>query len=148
MRISQFEDPIDTVLDLVKHNITIFTHQIYYDNHRDFYLRSNTSEWDHVAKTLVPADSSCRSKYETEICAEKPGTWQYFVKNNLHGSKTHAIIKGYLSAIIDLEVMPEKKNWWRSNKLEYFSNPFGGLITSRNWILNEVKFLLQADSWY
>ena len=71
-------------------------------------------------------------------CADTPGTWQYYIKYHLHGNKSHAIVKEYLSPK-DLEVMPGVKNWWRSNKLELGINPYGGLMTSRNWILNEVK---------
>ena len=45
----------------------------------------------------------------------------------------------------DLEVMPDKRNWWRSKKLEFGSNPYSAVPTSRNWILNEVNFSLYTD---
>ena len=35
--------------------------------------------------------------------------------------------------------MPDRKNWWRSEELDYGSSPYTAVPTSRNWILNEVK---------
>ena len=82
------------------------------------------------------------------------GTYQYDIKYHLHGNRTHAFIKGHLFKR-DLEVTVEggaeriitlkkllthsKKLWWRSEKLEIGANPYLSMITSRNWILNEVN---------
>ena len=142
MRIPQPGDTINNVQDLLKHNVTIFEYDYLLESYRDWYLDLNISEWDHVANTMVPADYSCYNG--TRICAEVNGTWENFIKYKLHGNRTHAFIVGYLG-VYELEVMPEKRNWWRSNKLEFGSNPYAGLLTSRNWILNEVNFLLYTD---
>ena len=137
MRIPQHGPAINTIHDLVNQNITIFVEDYNFDNSRDFYLPLNTSEWDHVANTMVPADYSCYNG--TQICSGINGTWQYFIKHHLHGNKTHAFIFEYLYPE-DFEVMPEKKYWWRSDKLEFGRNPYSAVPTSRNWILNEVNF--------
>ena len=78
------------------------------------YLSLNTTEWNHVANTMVPGDRGCWNG--TKICADINGTYEYFTKHYIHGNKTHAFIKGYLFDP-DLEIMPEKKNWWRSEKV-------------------------------
>ena len=135
MRIPQF-DPINTVQDLIYNNITIFEYDNMFDYMRDWYSNLNISEWDQVANTMVPAAwIVCNIS-----CADTNGTYEYFIKYHLHGNKTHAIIRGRLFKV-DLEVMPEMKNWWRSKKLEYAKNPYAAIPTSRNWILNEAKFL-------
>ena len=117
-------------------NVTIFDNDWMFDYNREWYLDLNISEWKDVANTMVPADYSCMNG--TEICTYMNGTWEYFIKHHLHGNKTHAFISGLLWPE-DLEIMPEKSSWWRSDKLEFGSNPYVGILTSRNWILNEVK---------
>ena len=139
MRIPQF-DPINTVQDLIYHNITIFEVHYMFDHKKDWYFSFNISELDHVANTMVPADTECWLRNGTQICADVNGTYEYFIKHHLHGNKTHAIISGYLFSA-DLAVMPEKSKWWRSKKLEWGKNPYGGVFTSRNWILNEVNLI-------
>ena len=140
MKIPQFGDPIDTVLDLEKQNITIFEQWTMFKYNRDWYYTFNTSAWDYVASTMVPATligyHFCRGN-ET-LCADINGTYEYHVKHLLHRTKTHAFIRHDLH-YYDTEIMPEMKNWWRSEKLELGLSPFAGSITSRNWILNEVN---------
>ena len=136
MRIPQF-DPINTVQDLVNQNVTIFDLDFMFDYNKEWYLDLNISEWKDVANTMVPADGSCWNG--TQICANINGTWEYFIKYHLHGDKTHAIIAEYLYSSV-LEVMTDKKNWWRSNKLEFGLTPYAAVLTSRNWILNEVMW--------
>ena len=150
MKSPQFEDPINTVNDLVDQNIRIFeassysSSSSYYDDFfidssYDSYMARNTPEWDYVANTMVPADYDCGYFFETQICAKYNGTWEHLIKYHLHGNKTHAFISGYLDPR-ELEVMPEKKNWWRSEKILTDTNPFMTVFTSRDWILNEVNF--------
>ena len=110
-----------------------------FENYREFFFSVNNSDWDHVAKNMVPADYWCTNG--ATICSERPFTWEFYIKHYLHGNRTHAILKGYLTSY-DLAVMPEKKSWWRSKKIEYGLNPYGAVLTSRNWILNEVNFKL------
>ena len=134
MKRPQFEDPINSVKDLVDRNITIFEYDDLFENMKDVFKQHNISEWDHVANTMVPGEG-CSTNY----CANKNGTYQYFIKHHLHGNNTHAFVKGYLFQT-DLGVMPEKKNWWRSKKVLATTNPYDALMTSRKWILNEVNF--------
>ena len=134
MKIPVFEDGINTVQDLVKYNITIFKPIYLFDNHRDEYLRLNISEWDSVANSMISTEECY---YQTQICADINGTWDYYIKHHLHGNKTHAMIQGYLYPE-DLENTPDKKKWWRSEKILTFWNPYASSMTSRNWIMNEV----------
>ena len=137
MKIPQIDDPINTVYDLVERKITIFEGAKYIDNRRDIFFSVNTTEWDYVAKTMVPADFNCY--YST--CSDSVDiskTYHYFVKHHLHGNKTHAFIRGYLLHL-DSELIPDKNNWWRSEKLDFGFYPYGALLTSRNWIFNEVN---------
>ena len=130
MKRPQFEDPIDTLKDLVDQNITIFEYDFLFNNLRSVYLSVNTSEWDSVAQTMVPA-KVCT------YCFDTNGTYHFYMKHHVHGNRSHAFLKGYLFTE-DKEVM-DKENWWRSKKIAY-DNPYGGVMTSRNWILNEVIF--------
>ena len=141
MRIPKFEDPINNEHDLVDRNITIFEYDWLFHSTKDYYYDLGTTKWKDVANTMVSA-KGCWN--ETNICTEEPGSWQNMVKYWLHGNKTHAIIGNNLWET-DLEIMV-KENWWRSDKLEDGSNPYGALPTSRNWILNEVITLLYTDN--
>ena len=152
MRIPQHENPINTVQDLVEHNITIFEHDLVLDDRRNFYLRANISEWNHVAKTMVPArwdHWGCLKPQQIQICADTNGTWQFYVKHHLHGKKTHAFMKSSLLPH-DLEIMPGMKHWLRSARKIWWRServltaawmPFTASMTSRNWINNEVNCL-------
>ena len=135
MKIPMFEDGINTVQDLVKYNITIFKPDYLFDNHRNEYKSLNISDWDNVANTMIRA-VECNNL--THICADINGTLEYYMKHHLHGNKTHAFIDGYLFPE-DFEIMPDKKKWWRSEKIVSFWNSYGAGMTSRNWILNEVN---------
>ena len=138
MRKPQFEDPINTVNDLVDRNITLTQIDLFFDGDQYFYLRVNTTEWDHVANTMVPV-KYCG--YPVEFCLGYNSTHQYFIKHYVHGNKTHAFVDDYLSSN-DLEVIPGKNNWWRSEMVNPYINwPYACIMTSKDWILNEVKIL-------
>ena len=134
MKTLQFEDPLNTVKDVVDQNITIFEYDFHYEASKSFYRQQSILEWDHVANNMV-AVRGCGVDY----CANTNDTYQYMIKHHVFGNRTHAFIKGYLYRT-DLGVMPEKKNWWRSEKVLTDDSPYTGLITSRKWILNEVNF--------
>ena len=148
MKVPQFEDPIDTLGDLVDQNITIFQRDLLFEHYKDlFYVFNNyswvnTSEWEWIADTMVPA-SDC---LEIEGCADINGTMEYFMKYHVHGNKTHAFILSYLYQDYFM-VMPDKSKWYRSQSINsYFGNPFVTVMTSRNWILNEVNsFILTLE---
>ena len=135
MRISEL-DVINTVNDVVHRNITIFQDTREFEDMRNYYKEQHTQDWDHVANTMV---KSAYCHWEVTGCREVNGAYQYHIKYHVHGNKTHAFVKGYLDDM-ELIVLPEKKNWWRSEKVLTASNPYYGLMTSRNWILNEVNF--------
>ena len=146
MKTPQFEDPINTVKDLVDQNITIFEYRHKFDDSRSFYLRENTSDWNHVANTMLPVGSywCCCCNPDDFITS-----WQYYIKFHVHGNKTHAFLKGFLDED-DFEVKPvkgynsfilNKKSWWRSDKIEIGTNRYNADLSSRNWILNEVSLL-------
>ena len=99
MRIPQFV-PINTVHDLVNQNVTVIEYYRKFNDSRSFYLGVNTSDWDNVANTLVPVSS-----YYCCCCSPDDlyTTWQYFIKYHVHGNKTHAFLKGFLTED-DLEV--------------------------------------------
>ena len=137
MKIPQHEDPINSVQDLLKRNISIFKAHYLYVSQRNNYLRRNTTEWNYVANNMDSAYGLCTNG--TLICADINGTYQYYVKHHLHGNKTHAVIRGFLFPS-ELDIMPEKKNWWRSEKIDDGKNPYSSIPTSRNWILKEVNF--------
>ena len=82
-----------------------------------------------MANTMVAGEAYC--KYN---CADTNGTYQYLIKHHVFGNRTHAFIKGYLYNT-DLEVIHNKKNWWRSEEAISKDNHYLGLMTSRNWIL-------------
>ena len=133
MKKPQFEDPIDSVKDLVEQNITIIEKSSLFLNYREFYLYQNTSEWTHVANNMIPYQN-CGE--ETETCLGQNDSMQFYIKHHVHGNKTHAFIKMYLFNA-DYAVIPTKKDWYRSRELGIL-NPFGAQLTSNNWILNEV----------
>ena len=116
MKIPQFEDSINTVQDLLDNNITIFEYDYLFHSYKNWYFAFalNNPDWNHLAETMVPANTSCWKG--PEICADVNGTWAYYIKHHLHGKKTHAFIYASLDPY-DLKVMPDKKNWWRSAKL-------------------------------
>ena len=144
MRIPQFENPINSVNDLVDQNGTIFIKDYLFDEYRRYYLLQNTSEWNHVANTLVKASWGCEN--ETKLCIETNGTYEFMVKYYLHGNKTHAFIKASLNEL-DFEIMPEK-NWWRSEKvLTAKWNPYFSVQTKRNWIKWETFRKTKCNYW-
>ena len=92
-----------------------------------------------MANTMVSVD---RCGAELNECLNRNSSYEYFVKHHVHGNRTHAFIEGYLFRT-NLYLIPNKKNWWRSENIETeeFSNKYSGVLTSRNWILNEVNLI-------
>ena len=139
MKSPEFADPIETVEDLVNRNITVFQHAHSFNSTKNFWLYRqdlghDISAWTHVANNMVPA-STC---YGTTECLMRNGSYPNFIKYHVHGNRTHAFVKSYLFNS-DLWAFPDKKKWWRSKKVLSFNNPYGGHITNRSWIFNEVN---------
>ena len=138
MRIPQFEDPIDTVKDLVDQNITIFSDRRMFQNLKEKFKNAHSTDWLQLSETMVET-TPCGGLYATpKSCAEFNKSNENYIKYKVHGNKTHAFIQGYLTSM-NFEVIHREKNWWRSEKVFTDSSPYGGVMTSRNWILNEVK---------
>ena len=133
MKSPQFEDPINTVKDLVERNITVFQYESALASTKRSYLHYNISEWSHVANNMIPA----RQCWGTIECLMENGSYPNYIKYHVHGNRTHAFVKGYLWNS-DLWAFPDKKKWWRSNMVISFINPYSSHITNRTWIFNEV----------
>ena len=146
MKTKQFEDPIDSAADLVQQNITLFSFDYLTEQYRAHMKSLNISEWTHVANNFIPA-YSCNtiqaSDYETRmhICLNTKGATLNLVRNQVHGNGTHAFVKAYL---YEDDVYPgtplhfDKKIWWRSRETVPGLSSYGGYLTTKKWILNEV----------
>ena len=120
----RFEDPIDSAQDAVDRNITIFTHQFFYPSSKVDMLSINSSDWTHIAETMVPVNWD---EYEN------------YTRDFIHGNGTHAFIRSYLSSG-DLAIAPAEK-WWRSSEKIPGDYPWGGYLSAKNWMLNEVRII-------
>ena len=76
MKIPEPGEPINSVQDLVKQNITIFEYDYLFEAMKNYLMDQNSSEWKHVAKTMV-AGKGCGSRY----CADNNDTYQYLIKH-------------------------------------------------------------------
>ena len=97
------------------------------------------SEWKDIANNMVPVK---RCSFNS-TCQNINGTWPFYVKHHVHGNRTHAFIKGYLFNS-DYDIIPNKKDWYRSKEPADPNLSYSGQMSSTNWILNEV--LLQGGA--
>ena len=141
MKLPQFEDPINNVKDIVDNNITVFTKLgAFFET---MLLFETESEWqDNIlnAGNKFVVAMNCDNP-SVEICLQNNESYYYYIHQYVHADRTHAFVKEYLDHE-DLKIVPEKKKWWRSEKV--FADgrtPYRGLITSRDWILNEVNIM-------
>ena len=73
VRETEYENPINSLQDLMERNITILlTNVLYFDNFRDFYLSLNTPEWDYVANNMVLPTKDCwnGTRIPINICSK------------------------------------------------------------------------------
>ena len=134
MKKPQYEEPIDTVKDLVEQNRTLFREEYYFSSLKKAFLEQNTSEFTHIAKYMIPTNETCG---DVITCLKTNDSWAFYVKHHVHGNRTHAFFKSYLFNY-DLGIIPSKKDWYRSKESLSVSNPFTTRLTSSKWILNEV----------
>ena len=95
MKKPQFEDPINNVKDLVEQNITLFVFNSTYLTWKEYFMKQNISEWTEVAENMIAADHC--DYYVTGIvtCANTSGNYFHNLKHHVHGTRTHAVIKGF-----------------------------------------------------
>ena len=117
----RFEDPIDTAKDMMENNITLFMHQYFYTSNKQFLLSLDIPEYTFIAENMVGIKDL--------------NEYYYYVEHYIHGSATHAIMQEALRHDL-LQVAPMEK-WWKSSE-SVPGNPYGGYLSSRNWIMNEV----------
>ena len=117
----RFEDPIDTAKDIMDKNITLFIHEYYYRIERKFLLDLDIPEYTFIAENMVSV------KDEDE--------YSYYTEHYIHGSGTHAFMKGNLE-YKDLQIAPMEKWWKSSESVPIFS--YASYLSNKNWIRNEV----------
>ena len=118
----RFEDPIDTVKDMMDNNITLFVHQYTYHSNKESLLHLDIPECTFIAENMV----SVKDFYE----------FYYYVEHYIHGSGTHASMQGNLE-YDDLQIASMEK-WWKSSEILPGDNSYGSYLSRRNWIMNEV----------
>ena len=120
----RFEDPIDTAKDMVDNNITLFELDYYYHSWKE-NLRGqglDVPEYKFISENMVSVKD--RDEY------------LYYVENYIHGSGTHALMRGNLEYDV-LQTVPMDK-WWKSSESVPLFDGYGSYLSSRNWIMNEV----------
>ena len=125
----RFEDTIDSALDVVEKNITVFEQQYDYPGTKITLLSIKRPEWTHIANNMVPVKSWAQYDKYTE----------HFIHGNYtkESGGTHAFLKPYLDRY-DLAIAPSEK-WWRSREKVPGDNPYAGYLSAKNWNFNEVN---------
>ena len=117
----RFEDPIDTAKDMMDNNITLFKHQYYYSSEKQALLSIDKPEYTYIAENMVSVKD-----YDEYF---------FYVEHYIHGSGTHAFMKGNLE-YKDLQIAPMEKWWKSSESVPIFS--YASYLSNKNWIMNEV----------
>ena len=125
----RFEDPVDSAQDVADRNITVYEHQYYYQHLKNDLLSINSSEWTHIAETMI----SVKDWDERD----------FFTEHNMHGNGTHAFFSSHLYNR-DLSIAPAEK-WWRSSE-RMPGQTYAGYLSAKKWILNEVNFVILIPS--
>ena len=113
-----FEEPLDTVKQLVEKNITLYDEpgaEIW----KQFLLDSPIPEYKILGETYIIADD-----------------WDHFKnisKYDVIGAGTHALMKGGLK-----RHERAMGRWYRSREILSGDNPYAGYLTNKKWHLNEV----------
>ena len=120
-----FEEPIDTVKQLVEKNITLYFWPMAEDN-RQFLIDSQIPEYKILGENAIMTDTYDQFQDITAIA----------IAEGTHAQMTHFVDS------IDLEIAeenhPEGKGWYRSKEFITGKIPFAGYLTSKKWHLNEV----------
>ena len=114
-----FEEPLDTVKQLVERNIEIYTTPGSYF-WKYFFQDSTIPEYKILGETLIIADD-----------------WDQYINISKHviGAGTHALMTLSLPPMyLDMG------RWHRSKEKVSGINPFAGYLTNKKWHLNEVIY--------
>ena len=79
-------------------------------------------EYTYIAENILPINSW--------------DEYDHYVTHYLHGTGTHAFMRGYLQ-YEDLMLAPMDK-WWKSSESVPGTNSYGSLLSRRDWRMNEV----------
>ena len=120
-----FEEPIDTVKQLVEKNITLYFWPMAEDN-RQFLLDSQIPEYKILGENAIMTDTYDQFQDITAIA----------IAEGTHAQMTHFVDSIDLG--IAEENHPEGKGWYRSKEFITGKIPFAGYLTSKKWHLNEV----------
>ena len=115
--------PINTAKDMVKHNITLFEMSSHFDALKQFLLSVDVPEWTHIANNMIAVEGGRDGLFN--------GT-----RDLLQATGKYAYLRGYVEAR-HLRDFPMDK-WWKSTETRPGENPYGGFLTAKKWILNEV----------
>ena len=133
----RFEDPINSVQDLVARNITLIDGPLTFAKFKSNLLAQNTSDFTTLANNMIVvanlSDVADIGRYN-ELYYET-------VRTKILEEGTHAIVKSHLSRR-DLIDGGKMEKWWKSTErfgVNRSSHPsYFGYQTQKKWIFNEV----------
>ena len=126
----RYEDPIDTVKDMVEKNITVFEHWMRYASLKDSLLELNVPEYTIIAENMVSTGG--------DTVTEGWQTFKDWMVYYVGELGTHAVIRGAVDYVMNGHI--SSKGWWKSEETIPGRNSYAGFPTSRKWLLNEVIF--------
>ena len=107
----RFEDPINSVQDLVARNITLIKGPLVFKTFKSNLLRRNTSDYTTLANNMIVAanlsDEADIGRYN-ELYYDT-------VRTKILEEGTHAIVKSYLTRN-DLFYGGKMEKWWKSTE--------------------------------
>ena len=119
-----FEEPLDTVKQLVERNIEIYTTPGSYF-WKYFFQDSTIPEYKILGETLIIADN-----------------WDQYINisKHMHISGTYALMTVTLPPMYQ-----DMGRWHRSEEKVAGRYPYGGYLTNKKWHLNEVIMKLESE---
>ena len=113
-----FEDPLDTAVDLVDNNITLYCNP-YGQIWKQFLAQSTIPAYNKLADTMIiTEDWDEYNNYSEHYVLEK---------------ETHAMM---VSLLLPYELAMGR--WYRSKEIVRGKNPYAGYLSNKKWHLNEV----------
>ena len=115
----RFEDPIDTVKDMMDNNITLFRVDYGYQSLKEVLLSLDIPEYTFIAENMVSI------------------TWderEYYMEHYIHGSGTHAV----MTSSLDYDEL-KIGEWWKSSEYVPGVSNYVNWLSNRNWKMNEVS---------
>ena len=141
----RFEDPINSVQDLVARNITLIDGPLTFAKFKSNLLAQNTSDFTTIANNMIVvanlSDVADMGRYN-ELYYET-------IRTKILEEGTHAIVQSYLTRN-DLIYGGKMEKWWKSTEPFWVNGNgssigFSGYQTRKKWIFNEVlKFKVKT----